>query len=532
LKAHAAKTALTVTLLLGSSLAQIADITHQEPAVDENAEAAESVSDLPLLRSPIRYASDPEKGSSEAVVIADVNSDHKPDLLVANGCADAVCTSKVGVLLGLGNGRFQPVVLYSTGGSESRSLAVADVNRDGKLDVVVTNCHAVGDGNCPVKQNGTVGILLGNGDGTFQAPTNYDAGGFASWSVAIGDLNGDDKLDVVVANRGSTLTDGSVAVLLGNGDGTFRSPVVYAVHDPVSVAISDLNGDGKQDVVVACIESPSVGIMLGDGGGMLHAPVFKNSGGIYTFGITVGDLNGDGKPDIVAASSCQLTGCTNTAVGSAGVLLGRGDGSFRSPISHPTGALGASMVAIADIDGDGKPDLVVANQNSGTNIGSVGVLRGNGNGVFQAPRNYSTGGAINTAVATADLNADGRTDVVATNRCFDRTHNCNVGGGVSVLLKATYATTTVVASSSPSSVAGQPVTFTATVTSQAALIPDGEPISFYDNGVLIGSAALKSGSAAFTIATLKAKSQTIKAAYPGDPTFNKSFGTVTQIVTP
>jgi len=533
LKAHIARSSITFALLLGLSTAQPSDINDPESAGRDGSDATVVSSDLPLLRSPIRYASDPTKGSAEAVVIADVNADHKPDLLVAHGCGEEVCDSKVGVLLGLGNGRFQPVVLYSSGGSGSSSLAVADVNRDGKLDVVVTHCHPLGDGNCPVKQNGTVGILLGNGNGTFQPPTNYDAGGFASWSVATGDLNGDGKLDLVVANRGSTLTDGSVAVLLGNGDGTFQSPVTYPVHDPVSVTIADLNRDGKQDVVVACVESPSViGIMLGDGNGILHDPIFKTSGGIYTWGVTVGDLNGDGKPDIAAASACPLTGCTNTSVGSAGVLIGRGDGTFRSTVSYPTGVFGAVKVAIADINGDGKPDLVVANDNSGTNIGSVGILRGNGNGTFQTALNYGTGGAVTTSVATADVNADGRTDVVATNRCFDRTHNCNVGGGVSVLLKATYGTTTVVTSSSPSSVAGQALTFTATVTSQAALIPDGEAISFYDSGVLMGDAPLTSGTATFTTASWKAKSHTIKATYPGDPTFNKSSGSVTQIVVP
>ena len=156
---------------------------------------------------------------ADSIAVADVNGDGKPDLVVVDACAVyGSCTPLVGVLLGNGDGTFQPVVTYSSNdgaAGEAFSVAVADVNGDGKPDLIVANSDVLG-------------VLLGNGDGTFQPAVTYGSGG--AHSVAATDVNGDGKPDLVVVipcSNGSTCGDGLVGVLLGNGDGTFQTAATY-----------------------------------------------------------------------------------------------------------------------------------------------------------------------------------------------------------------------------------------------------------------------------------------------------------------
>ncbi len=153
-------------------------------------------------------------------------------------------TGVVSVFLGKGDGTFQAGVPYSAGDPFTNSLTLADVNGDGRFDVLVTNMCAAND--CP---NGSVSVLLGNGDGTFQAGVPYSSGGQFAFSVAVADLNGDGKPDLLVANEcaNSTCLNGLVGVLLGNGDGTFQAAVTYGSggYDATSLATADVNGDGK-----------------------------------------------------------------------------------------------------------------------------------------------------------------------------------------------------------------------------------------------------------------------------------------------
>jgi len=166
-----------------------------------------------------------------SVAIADVNGDGKPDLVVANYCATAACSStgSVGVLLGNGDGTFQTAVTYDSGGFLAVSLALADVNGDGRLDVVVAHyCLTTSCDGAP----GGVGVLIGDGDGTFQSPTSYSSGGGLAVSVAVADLTANGRVDIVVANQcviacGTKDIVGGVGILLGNGDGTFQSAVSY-----------------------------------------------------------------------------------------------------------------------------------------------------------------------------------------------------------------------------------------------------------------------------------------------------------------
>ena len=204
------------------------------------------------------FSEAPEFGSggiiAHSIALADVNGDGKPDMLVANECASSSnCNDGVvGVLLGNGDGTFQAAVSYDSGGRDALSIAVADVNGDGKPDLLVANL-CVSNSNC---SNGTVGVLLGNGDGTFQAAVSYGSGGATANFIEVADVNGDGKPDLLVANlcvSSSNCPDGEVGVLLGNGDGTFQAAVSYGSggYGAYSIAVADVNGDGKLDLLVA-----------------------------------------------------------------------------------------------------------------------------------------------------------------------------------------------------------------------------------------------------------------------------------------
>src|SRR6267142_561561 len=192
----------------------------------------------------------------------------------------------------------------------------------------------------------------------------------APFSAAVGDLNNDGNLDVAIVHL---FYSNTVSVLLGNGDGSLQTGVDYPTNpSPASVAIGDLNGDGKADLAVGnlTLGDPSVGtvtIMLGNGDGTFQPNSYPATGN-GNRSVAIGDLNGDGKPDIVTA---------NWLDGTTSVLLNNGSGSFQQKVDYNTGA-GPYSVAVGDVSGDGTPDIVTANQGGG----SLSVLLGNGNGTF------------------------------------------------------------------------------------------------------------------------------------------------------
>jgi hypothetical protein len=209
-------------------------------------------------------------------------------------------------------------------------VAVADFNGDGAADLAVANA-------------GGVSVLLGNGDGTFQAAVNYTAGS-GSAAVAAGDFIGNGKADLAVVNA----VDGTVSVLLGNGDGTFQPAVSYAVGaDPQAVSIGDLNGDGRPDLVVANNAANSVSVLLGNGDGTFQAAV-SYAGGANPQSVAVADVNGDGLADVVVADAGS---------GNVGVLLGNGDGTLQAAVAFGAGS-GPVSLALADFNGDSRADVV------------------------------------------------------------------------------------------------------------------------------------------------------------------------------
>ena len=429
-----------------------------------------------------------------SVVVADVNSDGKPDAVVSNGASDTL-----GVLLGNGDGTFRAAVTYGSGGSGVRSVVVADVNGDGRPDLVVANTNS-----------SSVGVLLGNGDGTFQPAVSYSSGGISAVSVAVADLNGDGRLDIVVANE----SDNTLGVLLGNGDGTFQPAVAYGSGShsfTYFLVIADVNGDGKPDLVVAdeCSDHPTcnsgaVGVLLGNGDGTFQAAVIYPSGGIASFSgatsVAVADVNGDGRPDVLVG---------NYFSGTVGVLLGNGDGTFQAPVDYNIGFAPVRSVAVADVDGNGKPDLLVAGDVyvGTTQYGEVGYLLANGDGTFQPVVTYRSGGNAASSVTAADVNGDGQPDLLAANA---------EGNTVGVLLHSPKdLTTTTLTSSLNPSIFGQAVTFTATVSSSGGT-PTGT-VNFKWGPDGIGQGTLNSsGIATFTTSILKPGPYKITAVYKGD----------------
>jgi hypothetical protein len=485
-------------------------------------------------KPPVSFAKAVDYGPGayfpDFIAIGDVNGDGIPDLVVASECEIGGCYGgEVSVLLGNGDGTFQAAVAYSSGGIDAASVAIADLNGDGIPDLVVASDQCQG---C----TGSISVLLGNGDGTFQAAVFYNSGFTGATSVAIGDVNGDGIPDLIAAGGSD------VGVLLGNGDGTFQPGITYGSggYGAISVVVADVNGDGHLDLIVASVcmssgcdgDSPGgVGVLLGNGDGTFQAAATYGSGGFSTDSLAVADVNGDGIPDLVAANAYECDGCVN---GGVGVLLGNGDGTFEEAVSYSAGWPRAYSVAIGDVNGDGYSDLVVTGWDGKRYAsGEVSVLLGNGNGTFGASVEFGSNGANPLSVAVGDVNGDHRLDLVVANECDDTRYGtvCNKGyGEVAVLLNEFTATTTtkITSSHNPSQV-NQSVTFTATVTSSSS-VPNGSMVTFHNGATVIGTGTTTNGVATLTASFSTAGKFTIKASYPGDAFHKASSGTVKQVV--
>jgi uncharacterized protein (TIGR03437 family) len=271
------------------------------------------------------------------VAVSDFNGDGKTDIAVINS---DIGGNGLSILLGNGDGTFQPAVGYAAGDSPF-SIAIGDFNGDGKTDIAVADSA----------DNG-VSVLLGNGDGTFQTAVFYITDQAASF-VGVGDFNSDGKADLVVANPYAD----DVSVLLGNGDGTFQPAANYQVGScPMSIAIADFNLDGNLDLAVSNAEDNSVTVLFGNGDGTFAVAVTDYDDDFEApTSIAVGDFNGDQIPDLIVANWFDY---------SVTMLIGNGDGTFQAGVSYAVGT-NSEYVQTGDFNGDGRTDLAVANYGSG-----------------------------------------------------------------------------------------------------------------------------------------------------------------------
>jgi hypothetical protein len=361
-----------------------------------------------------------------------------------NGNLDIVVSAgfgKIEVILGNGDGTFQaPITAFTTDSNNSLgSLVVGDFNHDGRLDIALRLTVTTG------QQPSFVTILEGNGDGTFTQTATISVGNFAfGGALAAADLRGTGNLDLItVSNPASGIQD--VKVLFSNGNGTFQNPVTIFTGDrAVGLAVGNFVGNGRNDILVTKFDG-TVNVLANNGNGTFQSPIVSQFGP-FLGSPKVADLFGDGKLSLVS-----------TAAGVVSVFRGNGDGTFQAPVDYLAGA-GVHVPLVADLNGDGKPDLIIGN--SLTQDASI---------------------LLNTSAAPSTA------DPIATN----------------ITLAADLNST----------VFGQRVTFTATVTSLSGT-PTGT-VSFFDGDRPLGEVAVDPNGQAALVLPLGVGVHSLTARFAG-----------------
>jgi len=323
-----------------------------------------------------------------AVKVADFNNDSFLDLAVDNFNGNTTS-----ILLGYGNGSFEQHVDLSNGANAgTNGIAIGDINKDNRLDIVVVNRNA-----------SNVGVFLGQGNGSFSQQTTFSTGNrSAPVGLALGDLNNDTILDLVVTDH----DNGLLLVFLGTGNGSFIQTLTLSTGSgsgPYLIIINDFNKDNRLDIAVGNADGNYLGLFLGNGTGSFSGQaVYRIESGPYA--LVAADFNRDGILDIATA---------NYDGNNTSILFGNGDGTFRQQNTFSTGS-GSLPYAIdnGDFNRDHIQDLIVPN--SGTD--NVGILLGYSNGKFRNQQTYSTGsGSRPVDVTVGDLNGDNRLDFISAN---------------------------------------------------------------------------------------------------------------------
>jgi FG-GAP-like repeat/FG-GAP repeat len=430
-------------------------------------------------------------GIPNSVTVGDLNGDGKLDLAVV------VSGNKASAFLGDDNGNFNIASNFSFA-STAGKLVVADINNDGKSDLVSSSPFDGVSGSSAV---------LGNGIGGFGNAISFKSIN-SPVEIAIGDFNGDGKLDLV----GADYSQNNISILLGNGSGSFSGTTTFNVgSNPRAIATGDFNSDGKLDVVTANLGGNNISLLLGNGnGGFAGATNFSLPllGGSND--LAVADINGDGKLDLVTA---------NLGNNTVSVLLGNGNGSFNNATNFAVGN-SPLKIEIGDFNGDGKLDLITKNSGTSNNIS---VLLGDGRGNVGDATNFSTG-SDSRSIGLGYFNGDNKLDFVET----ADTKN------VSVFLNTTSALT------DPNSAPVNTVPITQTVNFNSQLAIAGISVNDVDgnlttttltvtNGTLnldlSAGATISSGANNSATLTLRGNQALINSAlatlkYQGNPNFS------------
>jgi VCBS repeat protein/FG-GAP repeat protein len=322
--------------------------------------------------------------AASTFVAIDINGDGKVDLVLAGGLNGTGVPQGIGVCLGNGDGTFQSVVFYQAGTDmEIYNVVLGDFNGDGILDAAVAG------------QSG-IWLFTGKGGGAFNQGVVAVSLPTGAGALAAADFNGDGKVDLVVTMplAGTNGSGNGFAVLLGNGDGTFQSPVTFAQpKKPATVAAGILTKGGYPGIAVSSLGSANVALYFGNGAGGLSGPHYVNLPGATS--IAIGDVNGDGIPDLVSPGVY--------------IALGNGDGTFKKPGFYPIqGSLGTFNVVLADLRNRGLTDIVTDSELA------ISVLLSLGKGKYEDGKwTKITGGA--GCGAAADYNGDGKPDLAVNN---------------------------------------------------------------------------------------------------------------------
>ena len=472
----------------------------------------------PAIHAQIVYDLPGVRESS--IVVADFNHDRIQDLAAVtpcktygHGCHEAL----VSFYTGDGTGHFASTAFVELGGAVTGPAVVADFYGNGNLELIVPGVKKPAPG-----AGAAFGLAI------------VDSLGSVSWfrlssyefisAVQFADLDGDGKLDMVLSRAES------IESYLGDGAGNFTGGSYLGRGSrEARLLLGDFNGDGKVDVASPTV-SWGVNVFIGNGDGTFQYPICTE--GPYYGPMAAADFNHDGKLDLAIG----IPGSSRVAV-----LLGKGDGAFFPELSYDTGQWNSSMVVAGDFDGDGNQDLAVADGcwfkgRPCLTDGAVTILLGNGDGSFQVPTSYNSGGRVEERsgfwkdlfIIAGDLDGNGTIDLIVANQQPSGSYwSCRhqvCHGTLAILLgngdgtfqsapvNSHFITSTSLTGNKNPSIYGEPVTFTVTVTSRGPIVPTGT-ISFQH---VRGTATLVDGVATLTTQTIDAGSTNVIATYSGD----------------